>query len=67
MLDVSIQPDTNLLRQWDERNTIICITHDLATAAYFTDRMLMYLKDRGNRSDRDCVERSSILREHSFL
>jgi oligopeptide/dipeptide ABC transporter ATP-binding protein len=47
MLDVSIRADIlNLLRQLrDERGiTILYITHDLATAAYFTDRIaVMYL------------------------
>ncbi len=47
MLDVSIRAEIlNLLRQLrDERSiTILYITHDLATAAYFTDRVaVMYL------------------------
>jgi oligopeptide/dipeptide ABC transporter ATP-binding protein len=47
MLDVSIRAEIlNLLRQSrDERGiTILYITHDLATAAYFTDRIaVMYL------------------------
>ncbi len=47
MLDVSIRGDIlNLLRQLrDERSiSILYITHDLATAAYFTDRIaVMYL------------------------
>ncbi len=47
MLDVSIRAEIlNLLRQLrDERGiTILYITHDLATAAYFTDRVaVMYL------------------------
>jgi len=47
MLDVSIRADIlGLLRQLrDEHNiTILYITHDLATAAYFTDRVaVMYL------------------------
>jgi oligopeptide/dipeptide ABC transporter ATP-binding protein len=47
MLDVSIRAEIlNLLRQLrDERGiTILYITHDLATAAYFTDRIaVMYL------------------------
>jgi len=47
MLDVSIRADIlNLLRQLrDERGiTVLYITHDLATAAYFTDRIaVMYL------------------------
>jgi len=47
MLDVSIRAEIlNLLRQVrDERGiTILYITHDLATAAYFTDRIaVMYL------------------------
>jgi peptide/nickel transport system ATP-binding protein len=47
MLDVSIRAEIlNLLRQLrDEREiTILYITHDLATAAYFTDRVaVMYL------------------------
>jgi peptide/nickel transport system ATP-binding protein len=47
MLDVSVRADIlNLLRSLrDERGiTILYITHDLATAAYFTDRIaVMYL------------------------
>ena len=47
MLDVSIRAEIlNLLRQLrDERNiSILYITHDLATAGYFTDRIaVMYL------------------------
>jgi oligopeptide/dipeptide ABC transporter ATP-binding protein len=47
MLDVSVRAEIlNLLRQLrDERSiTILYITHDLATAAYFTDRVaVMYL------------------------
>jgi oligopeptide/dipeptide ABC transporter ATP-binding protein len=47
MLDVSVRADIlNLLRSLrDERSiTILYITHDLATAAYFTDRIaVMYL------------------------
>lgn len=47
MLDVSIRADIlNLLRQLRDEHgiTILYITHDLATAAYFTDRIVvMYL------------------------
>jgi len=47
MLDVSIRADIlNLLRQLRDEHgiTILYITHDLATAAHFTDRLaVMYL------------------------